>query len=53
MVYLAVYLIVMEIYHYATGEAIKKNWIPIAAVIAIAGGALVWFSRRKHHQSNN
>lgn len=37
----------------ATGEAIKKNWIPIAAVIAIAGGALVWFSRRKHHQSNN
>ncbi|MFX3069953.1 hypothetical protein V6125_27580, partial [Klebsiella pneumoniae] len=27
----------------ATGEAIKKNWIPIAAVIAIAGGALVWF----------
>lgn len=36
-----------------TGEAIKKNWIPIAAVIAIAGGALVWFSRRKHHQSNN
>ena len=37
----------------ATGEAIKKNWVPIAAVIAIAGGALVWFSRRKHHQSNN
>ena len=37
----------------ATGEAIKKNWIPIVAVIAIAGGALVWFSRRKHHQSNN
>ncbi|MDO0981077.1 LPXTG cell wall anchor domain-containing protein [Staphylococcus hominis] len=37
----------------ATGEAIKKNWIPIAAVIAITGGALVWFSRRKHHQSNN
>ncbi|AYY66401.1 LPXTG cell wall anchor domain-containing protein [Staphylococcus hominis] len=37
----------------ATGKAIKKNWIPIAAVIAIAGGALVWFSRRKHHQSNN
>ena len=37
----------------ATGEAIKKNWIPIAAVIAIAGGALVWFTRRKHHQSNN
>lgn len=37
----------------ATGEAIKKNWIPIAAVIAIAGGALVWFSRRKHHKSNN
>ena len=37
----------------ATGEAIKKNWIPIAAVIAIAGGALVWFSRRKHHQSND
>lgn len=37
----------------ATGEAIKKNWIPIAEVIAIAGGALVWFSRRKHHQSNN
>lgn len=37
----------------ATGEAIKKNWIPIAAAIAIAGGALVWFSRRKHHQSNN
>ena len=37
----------------ATGEAIKKNWIPIAAMIAIAGGALVWFSRRKHHQSNN
>lgn len=36
-----------------TGEAIKKNWIPIAAVIAISGGALVWFSRRKHHQSNN
>lgn len=39
----------------ATGEAIKKNWVPIAAMIAIAGGALVWFSRRKrkHHQSNN
>lgn len=37
----------------ATGEAIKKNWVPIAAVIAIVGGALVWFSRRKHHQSNN
>ena len=37
----------------ATGEAIKKNWIPIAAVIAIAGRALVWFSRRKHHKSNN
>lgn len=37
----------------ATGEAIKKSWLPITMILAIAGTALIWFGRRKTHHSRH
>jgi len=37
----------------ATGETLKKSWLPITLVIAAAGGVFVWLGRRKHRHSDN
>lgn len=37
----------------ATGEAIKKSWLPITVILAIAGTTLVWLGRRKTHHSRH
>ncbi len=37
----------------ATGETLKKSWLPITLVIAAAGGLFVWLGRRKHRGSDN
>ncbi|AGZ25467.1 MULTISPECIES: hypothetical protein [Staphylococcus] len=29
------------------GQAVKQHWMPIALVIAIIGGSIIWFSQRK------
>ena len=29
------------------GQAVKQHWMPIALVIAIIGGSMIWFSQRK------
>lgn len=29
------------------GQAVKQHWIPIALVIAIIGGSIIWYSKRK------
>ncbi|MCJ1655413.1 hypothetical protein MT340_001325 [Staphylococcus sp. NRL 16/872] len=37
----------------ATGETLKKSWLPITVVLAIAGGLFVWLGRRKRHHPDN
>lgn len=36
-----------------TGETLKRSWLPITLVIAVAGGLFLWLGRRKHRRSDN